>query len=757
MVPVEPKIVVTDRIPADAIDPDALKVIRRLRHHGHEAYLVGGCVRDLLNGIQPKDFDVITSAKPRQVRRLFANSRVIGRRFRLVHVIFGENVIEVSTFRADPSRLAAEGVAEVPGFGDELEDAAQPGSEPESNPPSDASDLASDEAELDDDDDDGDGEEEELDEEEEPAPEAGPDDERAPEVPTVTRAESAPPEPDEPLEPAPGGLPGGSAGWSDIGTIEGDAPRGGARPDDFDLNNLFGDPEQDARRRDFTVNALFYDPAEQKIIDYTDGLSDIDKRLLRTIRDPEVSFAEDPVRMIRAARFAAKLGFEIEASGLAAIGHHKELLLQCSQRRLLEEVFKILKGGHAASCLELMDRCGLLAVFLPEVAAWLAADPNPQGLPPAPVEGAAEATAGETGEAPAPEAVEPVEPVEPVEAAAPEAPEEDEDEEEAEPAGEAAEAAPQAGSSGRFAKDVAVERPNGRCVAVGGGPDAFLYPEDDWSPDERLVRAFLRVTWERPPTEGANDWVEDPHVYMMDDMFEAAAFSRDAYLEQLGNRLAGEASERARAAAVLKILRWNGRLGEIVASFPEDELSPRRSRRRRRRRGGNGARVEQAQPAPSAPSAPAAPVVPAGLSRRELLLGYLRALDLLSTQGVSLSNSLQLSALFGPLLLTAIETRDPSTPSERVADDVLFPLARRHSLARRDRDGIKRTTLHLRRLVSGELRRRGRGRVDRLLARDHFRESVVLMWMHCKATGNHWDELRYWERRVKSAGSSRSR
>ena len=101
----DPLVVKTESIPSRAIDPDALKVLRRLRHHDYEAYLVGGCVRDLMVGLEPKDFDVITSARPRQVRRLFSNSRVIGRRFRLVHVIFGDNVIEVSTFRADPNSL----------------------------------------------------------------------------------------------------------------------------------------------------------------------------------------------------------------------------------------------------------------------------------------------------------------------------------------------------------------------------------------------------------------------------------------------------------------------------------------------------------------------------------------------------------------------------------------------------------------------------------------------------------------------------
>src|SRR5690242_1266345 len=124
-----PKIVPTNQIPHDEIDPDALKVIGRLRRFGHEAYLVGGCVRDLLLDAHPKDFDVITSARPRQVRRIFSNSRVIGRRFRLVHVIFGDNnVIEVSTFRADPGQFVekAELEGEVAPTNGDAEEAPAP-------------------------------------------------------------------------------------------------------------------------------------------------------------------------------------------------------------------------------------------------------------------------------------------------------------------------------------------------------------------------------------------------------------------------------------------------------------------------------------------------------------------------------------------------------------------------------------------------------------------------------------------------------
>lgn len=221
------------------IDSDALKVVRRLIQAGHDAFLVGGCVRDLYLGIKPKDFDVATSATPEQIRKIFRNSRIIGRRFRLVHVFFGSKVIETSTFRA------------------------------------------------------------------------------------------APPE-----------------------QVEGE-----------DLmirrDNEWGSIEEDARRRDFTVNGLFYDIQVGEIVDFVDGLHDLDARLIRSIGDPVVRFAEDPVRMIRAVKFAARLDFEIEDSAWAALLEVAPDLAKCSRARLLEEMYKLLRSGAAKRSFELMLETGI--------------------------------------------------------------------------------------------------------------------------------------------------------------------------------------------------------------------------------------------------------------------------------------------------------------------------------------------------------------------------------------------------------------
>src|SRR3954449_12599000 len=176
------------------IDPDAAKVIQRLRRYDHAAYLVGGCVRDLMLGRKPKDFDVVTSATPNDIRRLFKNCRIIGRRFRLAHIFFGPKIIETSTFRANPREIEEE--------------------------PSESG---------------GDGEGGDL---------------------LIRR------------------------------------------------DNVFGSAEEDARRRDFTINGLFYDLEKEEVIDYVNGLADLEARLVRTIGDPETRFPEDPVRILRAIKFA---------------------------------------------------------------------------------------------------------------------------------------------------------------------------------------------------------------------------------------------------------------------------------------------------------------------------------------------------------------------------------------------------------------------------------------------------------------------
>lgn len=228
-----------------AIDPDALKVVRRLLHAGHEAYLVGGCVRDLYLGLRPKDFDVATSATPEDIRRLFRNSRIIGRRFKLAHVFFGTKIIETSTFRTAP--VAAEG--------------------------------------------------------------------------------------DDPL---------------------------------ITHDNEWGSVEDDARRRDFAVNGLFFDVETEKIVDFVDGIDDLESRLIRTIGDPVLRFKEDPVRMIRAVRFAARLDFDFEKETWEALLDVAPDVAKCSQARVLEEIYKLLRGGGVRRSFALMLDTGLLEALMPQ-------------------------------------------------------------------------------------------------------------------------------------------------------------------------------------------------------------------------------------------------------------------------------------------------------------------------------------------------------------------------------------------------------
>ncbi|HLH76315.1 MAG TPA: polynucleotide adenylyltransferase PcnB [Candidatus Binataceae bacterium] len=227
------------------IDPNVLKVLYRLINAGYEAFLVGGSVRDLMLGRTPKDFDVGTSAHPQQIRELFRNSRLIGRRFKLVHVFFGPQNIEVATFRRRSEEVVAEG---------------------------------------------------------------------------------------DPL---------------------------------IRHDNTFGTPQEDAQRRDFTINALFYDPKSFRVVDYTGGLLDLQARLIRTVDDPEVRMREDPVRMIRAVRFAAKLDFQLEAATRDAIVRHRADLLKTSTPRLVEEIFRTFTNAPPKRALLLMAELGLLEVVLP--------------------------------------------------------------------------------------------------------------------------------------------------------------------------------------------------------------------------------------------------------------------------------------------------------------------------------------------------------------------------------------------------------
>ena len=246
------------------LDPEALKVINRLLQHGHEAYLVGGCVRDLLLGRKPKDFDVATSAHPSEVKAIFSNCRLIGRRFRLAHVYFkGGKIIEVSTFRATPVMESPDGSEEAP--------------------------------------------------------------------------------------------PDGGNGADLLITHD----------------NVFGNAMQDARRRDFTINGLFYDVQSGHVIDYVHGRRDLQARLVRTIGDPEIRVREDPVRILRAVRFACKLGFDIESRTYAAMEGAVEDLPRCAPARLLEESFRLLRGGVSACSIQLINALDALKILLPPVYEYL--------------------------------------------------------------------------------------------------------------------------------------------------------------------------------------------------------------------------------------------------------------------------------------------------------------------------------------------------------------------------------------------------
>ena len=229
-------------------------MLYRLREAGFGAFLVGGAVRDLLLGMHPKDFDVATDATPEQVKQLFRNCRLIGRRFRLAHVVFGREIIEVATFRANI--------------------------------------------------DDGSGDREVED-----------------------------------------------------GRLVRD--------------NVYGTIEDDAVRRDFTCNALYYAIEDFSVRDYTGGYEDVQARVMRLIGDPETRYREDPVRMLRAVRLAAKLGFRIEPATAAPLPRLAPLLGEAAPARLFEEMLKLFLSGHAVASFEGLEAHGLLGALLPETAAAL--------------------------------------------------------------------------------------------------------------------------------------------------------------------------------------------------------------------------------------------------------------------------------------------------------------------------------------------------------------------------------------------------
>ena len=239
------------------IDPDALSVLYRLDRLGYTAYLVGGGVRDLLLGRKPKDFDVGTSAKPNEVKRAFRNCFLIGRRFRLAHVRFGQKVIETATFRQNSQTV-----------GEIIEHAAE-------------------------------------------------------------------------------------------GPME---------------DNTYGSPETDAYRRDFTVNGIFYNIHDFTVIDWVGGLKDLERKLIRSIGDPMIRFREDPVRMMRAVKFASRLGFTIEKDTERAIGKLHSMILLAAPPRVCEEVFRLFPYGKSEAAFRMMWEYGLLGDLLPELSDFIRRD-----------------------------------------------------------------------------------------------------------------------------------------------------------------------------------------------------------------------------------------------------------------------------------------------------------------------------------------------------------------------------------------------
>lgn len=228
------------------VSNNAIRVVRILQNAGYDAFIVGGAVRDLLLGLKPKDFDVATNATPEQVKRLFRRAFVIGRRFQIVHVLLGQDLIEVTTFRGSSAKPA-------------LKD------------------------------------------------EAG----------RLLR------------------------------------------------DNSFGTQEEDAARRDFTINAMYYNPASQLLLDYHGGMDDLRSRTLKIIGNPEQRYREDPVRMLRIVRFAAKLGFTIDPATCAPIASLAPLINNVPSARLFDEMLKLLMSGHAMSCLKELRTRGLHKGLLP--------------------------------------------------------------------------------------------------------------------------------------------------------------------------------------------------------------------------------------------------------------------------------------------------------------------------------------------------------------------------------------------------------
>jgi poly(A) polymerase len=340
------------------ISPSALRVLYRLRDAGFMAFLVGGCVRDLMIGIDPKDFDVATDALPEEVKRLFRNCRLVGRRFRLAHVFFGREIIEVATFRAATAPSPGEEPLPEP-------DVEEAGGDLEggSSGVAELDDMGSDDADSDEVDSDETGDEDDDEDDDEADSDDLDSDDRA--APARNRLD------DSDLH----ATPHGDAIGADL-DVDPNAERMFDETGRILRDNVYGTIDADVWRRDLTCNALYYNIADFSVWDYVGGAEDIAARKLKLIGDPETRFREDPVRMLRAARFEAKLGFEIDPATAQPIERLRGLMGGVPPARLFDETLKLFLTGHGARSFEVLRQRGLLEALLPSVDEYFKLHPG---------------------------------------------------------------------------------------------------------------------------------------------------------------------------------------------------------------------------------------------------------------------------------------------------------------------------------------------------------------------------------------------
>ncbi len=342
------------RISRRDIDPDALKVLYRLSAHGFTAFLVGGAVRDLLLGRKPADFDIGTNAHPNQIKKLFRNAFLIGRRFRLAHVKFQSGkTIEVSTFRRKPDEeeLAAEREEEEARRDREAALAEEAGENSSEAPLNDQAAPIEPEGQT------GPIEPEEDERTSTPSAESALGPGIVLSGAEVDGATAEGPDQGPTAEPAPDSAAPGEA----PGAAAAAAPRRVRPP----LKPIaYGTPREDAFRRDLTINALFYDIATYSVIDYVGGLDDLAAGRVRIIGDPDTSYTEDPVRIWRVLRHSSRLGFAIDDKTAEAIPRHRDKLAVCAGSRLFEELNKDMKSGRAQAFFQSARIHGVLPKIL---------------------------------------------------------------------------------------------------------------------------------------------------------------------------------------------------------------------------------------------------------------------------------------------------------------------------------------------------------------------------------------------------------